>query len=86
MDVIPESHYNLISISKLIEEGHQVTVEKRMVSLSKKADKSSSLTIDIRVKTRKGVLWCAYIKQPEPEGKVTAGMSDKRVKISLLKV
>jgi hypothetical protein len=52
--------------------------KKRMVPLSKKAEESSNLTIDIRVKTQKGVLWCAYIKQPEPEGKVTAGMRDKK--------
>jgi hypothetical protein len=28
VDVIPESHYNLISIMKLIEEGHKVTGNK----------------------------------------------------------
>jgi hypothetical protein len=29
MDVIPESHYNLISITKLMEEGHKVIGNKK---------------------------------------------------------
>ncbi len=44
LDVIPESHYNLISIMKLMEEGHKVRGIRRMISLSKKADESLSLT------------------------------------------
>ena len=29
VDVIPESHYNLISLTKLMEEGHKVTGNKK---------------------------------------------------------
>ncbi len=29
VDVIPESHYNLISITKLMEEGHKITGNKK---------------------------------------------------------
>ena len=37
------------------------------------------IKFDIRVETLKGVLWCAYINQPEPESKVAAGMIDNKV-------
>ena len=37
------------------------------------------IKFDIRVETPKGVLWCAYIKQPESESKVAAGMIDNKV-------
>ncbi len=29
VDIIPESHYNLISITKLIEEGHKISGNKK---------------------------------------------------------
>ena len=29
VDVIPESHYNLMSITKLIEEGHKLSGNKK---------------------------------------------------------
>jgi hypothetical protein len=34
---------------------------------------------DIRVKTPKGVLWCAYIKQPESDREVATGMSNNKI-------
>ena len=36
------------------------------------------IKFEIRVETPKGVFWCAYIRQPESEGEVAAGMSDDR--------
>ncbi len=57
VDVIPESHYNLMSITKLIEEGH------KMIANSKdgiKLEKNGRvIKFDMRVETPKGVLWCA---------------------------
>ena len=83
MDVIPENHYNLISITKLIDEGHQVTANKKDDIAVQKG--GQLIKFVIRVKTQKGVLWWAYIKQPEPEGKVTARMSDNKVNNQLVK-
>ncbi len=37
------------------------------------------IKFDIRVETPKGVLWCAYIKQLQPESKLAAGMISNRV-------
>jgi hypothetical protein len=44
VDAIPESHYNLISITKLMEEGHKVTGNKKDGLIAKKAVESLSLT------------------------------------------
>ena len=76
VDVIPESHNNLISLTKLIEEGHKVAGNKKDSLSVKKGGRV--IKFDIRVKTPKGVLWCAYIQRPESEGEVAAGMSDDR--------
>jgi hypothetical protein len=75
IDNIIKSHYNMISIMKLIEEGHKITgtVEKG----------SRVIKFDIRVKTLKGVLRCAYIKQPESNGENATGMSDNQPKESV---
>ena len=43
VDIIPKIHYNLISVTKLMEEGHKVIKPRRMVCLSKKEDGSLSL-------------------------------------------
>ncbi len=59
VDVIPESHYNLISLTKLMEEGHKVTGNKKDGLSVKKG--RWVIKFDIRVETPKGVLWCAYI-------------------------
>ncbi len=45
VDIIPKSHCNLISLTKLMEKG-QWQGTRRMVCLSKKADESLSLTSD----------------------------------------
>ena len=63
MDVIPESHYNLISITKLMEEGHKVSGNKKDGLSVEKG--GLIIKFDIRVETPKGELWCAYIRQPE---------------------
>jgi len=76
VDVIPESHYNLISVTKLMEEGHKVTGNKKDGLSVKKGRRV--IKFDIRVETPKGVLWCAYIRRPESEGEVAAGMSDDK--------
>ncbi len=76
VDVIPESHYNLLSLPKLMEEGHTVTRNKKDGLFVEKGGRV--IKFDIRVKTPKGVLWCAYIQQPESKGKVAAGMSNNR--------
>jgi hypothetical protein len=76
VDIIPESHYNCISLTKLLEEGHKVTGNKKDGLSVEKGGRV--IKFDIRVKTPKGVLWCAYIRQPENKGEVAAGMSDDR--------
>jgi hypothetical protein len=60
VDTIPKSHYNLISITKLMEEGHKMTGNKKDGITVEKG--TQVIKFDIRVKTPKGVLWCAYIK------------------------
>jgi hypothetical protein len=57
--IIPKSHYNLISLTKLMEEGHKVIGTKKDGLSVKKGGRV--IKFDIRVKTPKGVLWCAYI-------------------------
>jgi hypothetical protein len=76
VDVIPESHYNLISLTKLMEEGHKVSGNKKDGLSVEKGGRV--IKFDIRVETLKGVLWCAYIRQPESKGEVAAGMSDDK--------
>ena len=76
VDVIPESHNNLISLTKLIEEGHKVAGNKKDSLSVKKGGRV--IKFDIRVETPKGVMWCAYIRRPEAKGEVAAGMSDDR--------
>ena len=74
VDVIPESHYNLISLTKLMEEGYMVIgTKKDGLSVEKKG---LVIKFDIRIETPKGVLWCAYIRRPEDKGEVAAGMSN----------
>ncbi len=76
VDIIPKSHYNLISIRKLMEEGHKMTGNKKDgITVEKGA---RVIKFDIRVKTPKGVLWCASIKQPESNGEIAAGMSNNK--------
>ena len=80
-NVIPESHYNLISITKLMEEGHKITGNKKdSITLQKG---SQVIKFDIKVETPKGVLWCAYIKQPESDGEIAARMSNNQPKRSV---
>ena len=60
VDVIPESHYNLISLTKLMEEGYkEVGTKKDGLSVEKRG---LVIMFDIRVETPKGVLRCAYIR------------------------
>ena len=75
VDVIPESHYNLISLTKLMEEGYMVIgTKKDGLSVEKKG---LVIKFDIRIETPKGVLWCVYIRRPEDKGEVAAGMRDE---------
>jgi hypothetical protein len=76
VDVIPESHYNLISVTKLMEECHKVSGNKKDGLSVEKGGRV--IKLDIRVKTPKGVLWCAYIRRPESKGEVAAVMSNNR--------
>ena len=66
VDSIPESRYNLISLMKLMEEGHKV-IENKKDGLSVKKG-GRVIKFEIRVEIPKGVLWCAYIRQPEAKG------------------
>jgi hypothetical protein len=78
IDVIPESLYNLISITKLMEEGHKISGNKKDgITLQKGAQ---VMKFDIKVETLKGVLWCAYIKRPEANGEIAAGVSNNQPK------
>ncbi len=54
VDVIPESHYNLISLTKLMEKGHKVIWKKKDGLSVKKG--GQVIKFDIRVETPKGVL------------------------------
>jgi hypothetical protein len=76
VDVIPESHFNLISLTKLMEEGYKVVGTKKGGLSVKK--RGRVIKFDIRVETPKGILWCAYIQQFEDKGEVAAGMSEDK--------
>jgi hypothetical protein len=67
VDIIPKSHYNLISITKLMEEGHMN--KKDGITLQKG---SRVIKFDIKVKFPKEVLPCTYIKQPKVHGQIAA--------------
>jgi hypothetical protein len=54
VDVIPKSHNNLISITKLMEEGHKTTVNKKDGITVEKGTRV--IKFDIRVETSKEVL------------------------------
>ncbi len=60
-----------------MEEGHKVTGNKKDGLTVEKG--RPVIKFDIRVETPKGVLWCAYIKQPDSDGEVAAGMSDNKI-------
>jgi hypothetical protein len=78
VDVIPESHYNLISIMKLMKEGHKTSGSKKDGITLQKG--SQVIKFDIKVETPKGVLWCTYIKRPEANGEIAAGVSNNQHK------
>ena len=61
VDVIPESHYNLISVTKLMEEGHKVTGNKKDGLSVEKGGRI--IKFDIRVETPKGgTVVCLHTK------------------------
>jgi hypothetical protein len=68
VDIIPVSHYILISITRVIEEGHKLSGNTtKGITLEKNG---RVIAFDIRVETSKGVLWCAHIKRNDSNGKV----------------
>jgi hypothetical protein len=75
--VIPESHYNLISITQLMEGGHSVKANKKDGITVQKGE--GVMRFDIRVEMPKGVLWCAYIKRNEPKSEIAAESSDLKI-------
>jgi hypothetical protein len=76
VDVIPASHYNLISITRLIEEGHKLSGNKNKGITLKK--NGCVIAFDVRVETPKGLLWCVHIKRNDCNGKVAAGSSNNQ--------
>ncbi len=74
LDVIPESHYNLISITGLMEEDHKVTGNKIDGNTVQKGGRV--IKFHIRVKTPKGVLSCTFMKWPEPDSNIAVGFSN----------
>ena len=77
VDVIPESHYNLISVTKLMEEGHKVTGNKKDGLSVEKGGRI--IKFDIRVETPKGgTVVCLHTKIWIRRRKVAAGMSDDK--------
>ena len=60
-----------------MEEGHKVigNWEQEGWSVCRKRRTGK---FGIRVESPKGVLWCAYIRRPESEGEVAAGMSNDK--------
>ena len=69
--VIPESHYNL-SITRLIEEGHKLSGNKKTGLTLEKNRRVNAF--DIRVEMPTGVLWCTNVTRNNNE--VTAGSSE----------
>jgi hypothetical protein len=66
VDVIPESHYNLISLTKLIEEGHKVIGNMKDGLSVKKEDRSLSLTSESKLlRGYCGVHTCDDLKSKE---------------------
>ncbi len=57
-----------------MEEGHSVKANKKDKVTVQKG--GQVIKFDIRVETRKGVLWCVYIKRNEPESEIAAESSD----------
>ena len=74
VDVIPESHYNLISLTRLMEEGHTIKGSKKNGITVCKGNRK--IKFDIRIEMPKGVLWCAYIKRHDPENAVATEAND----------
>jgi hypothetical protein len=75
LDVILESHYNLVRIKQLMEEGHSMKAKNKDGITAQKG--GQVIKFNIRVKTPKRVLWCAYIKRKEPaESKIAAESSN----------
>ncbi len=77
VDVISESHYNLMSITRLIEEGHKFS-ENKKTGLTLEKD-GCVIVFGIRVEMPKGVLWCANITCNNNE--VAAGSSDNQLEV-----
>jgi hypothetical protein len=76
VDLIPVSHYNLISITRLIEEGHKLSRNKNKgITLEQNG---CVIAFNIRVKTPKGVLCCTHIKRNDSNVKVAAGSSNNQ--------
>jgi hypothetical protein len=51
VDVIPESHYNLMSLTRLMEEGHKMTANSRdVITLAKNGH---VINFDMRFETPK---------------------------------
>jgi hypothetical protein len=74
IDIIPESHYNLISITRLMDKGHSVKANKKDGITVQKG--GQDIKFEIRVEMPKGVLWCAYIKRNEPKSEIAAESGD----------
>ncbi len=68
VDVIPESHYNLISITQLMEEGHSVKANKKDGIAVQKG--GQVIKFDFRVETPKGVLWFHTSREMSPKVKL----------------
>jgi hypothetical protein len=68
IDLIPESHYNLISITHLMEEGHSMKANKKDGIAVQKG--GQVIKFEIRVEMPKGVLWCDTSREMNPKVKV----------------
>ena len=74
VDVIPESHYNLISLTRLLEEGHMIKGSKKNGITACKGN--HEIKLNNRVETPKGVLWCAYINRHDQENEAATEAND----------
>ena len=74
VNVIPESHYNLISLTRLMEEGNLIKGNKKTGITACKGN--WEIKFNIQVDTPKGVFWCAYIKRHDSENEVATEASD----------
>ena len=76
---LPRSRYNLFSISRRLDDGWKLGGDQDMIKLVKGNDE---IKFDIKIKTKKGAVYCMYFKR---HSEISATTKDAPQKISLQK-